>query len=60
MNKRQRLGADEWRQIIDGQQPSGLTVAAYCREQLRITLRHPLFYQKIVAAVRPICGFPAA
>jgi len=33
MNKRQRLGADEWRQIIDGQQPSGLTVAAYCRDR---------------------------
>jgi transposase-like protein len=33
MNKRQRLGADDWRQIIDGQQPSGLTVAAYCRDR---------------------------
>jgi hypothetical protein len=28
MNKSQRPGAEEWRQIIDEQRPSGLTVAA--------------------------------
>lgn len=33
MNKSHRLGAEEWRQIIDGQQGSGLTVAAYCLER---------------------------
>jgi len=33
MNKPQRPGPDAWRQIIDGQQPSGLTVAAYCLER---------------------------
>ena len=33
MNKSQGLGPDEWRQIIDGQGPSGLTVAAYCRDR---------------------------
>jgi hypothetical protein len=33
MNKSQRPGAEEWRQIIDGQQTSGLTVAAYCLER---------------------------
>ncbi len=33
MNKSQLPGAEEWRQIIDGQQPSGLTVAAYCLER---------------------------
>jgi hypothetical protein len=36
MNKSPRPGAEEWRQIIDGQQSSGLTVAAYCLER-RIT-----------------------
>jgi transposase-like protein len=33
MNKSQRPGAEEWRQIIDGQRPSGMTVAAYCRDR---------------------------
>jgi len=33
MNKSQRPGAQEWRQIIDGQRPSGLAVAAYCLER---------------------------
>jgi transposase-like protein len=33
MNKSQHPGAEEWRQIIDGQRPSGLTVAAYCRNR---------------------------
>src|SRR5271165_1630616 len=33
MNKSQLPGAEEWRQIIDGQRPSGLTVAAYCRDR---------------------------
>jgi hypothetical protein len=33
MNKSQLPRADEWRQIIDGQRPSGLTVAAYCRDR---------------------------
>ena len=33
MNKSQRPGAQEWRQIIDGQQSSGLTVAAYCLDR---------------------------
>jgi hypothetical protein len=33
MNKSQLPGAEEWRQIIDGQRPSGLTVAAYCLER---------------------------
>jgi len=33
MNRSQRPGAEEWRQIIDGQPPSGLTVAAYCRDR---------------------------
>jgi transposase-like protein len=33
MNRRQRLGVDEWRQIIDGQQSSGLTITAYCRDR---------------------------
>jgi hypothetical protein len=33
MNKSQLPGADEWRQIIDGQRASGLTVAAYCRDR---------------------------
>jgi hypothetical protein len=36
MNKSPRPGAEEWRQIVDGQQTSGLTVAAYCLER-RIT-----------------------
>jgi hypothetical protein len=36
MNKPQHPGPEEWRQIIDGQQSSGLTVAAYCLER-RIT-----------------------
>jgi hypothetical protein len=31
MNKSQLPGPEEWRQLIDGQRPSGLTVAAYCR-----------------------------
>ena len=33
MNKSQRPGPEEWRRIIDGQRPSGLTVAAYCRDR---------------------------
>lgn len=33
MNKSQLPGAEEWRQIIDGQQSSGLTVAAYCLDR---------------------------
>jgi hypothetical protein len=33
MNKPHRPGPDAWRQIIDGQRPSGLTVAAYCLER---------------------------
>jgi transposase-like protein len=33
MNKSQRPGREEWRQIVDGQRPSGLTVAAYCRDR---------------------------
>jgi hypothetical protein len=33
MNRSQRPGAEEWRQIIDGQRPSGLTVVAYCRDR---------------------------
>ena len=33
MNKSQSLGPDQWRQIIDGQKSSGLTVAAYCLER---------------------------
>jgi hypothetical protein len=33
MTKSQRPGAEEWRQIIDGQRLSGLTVAAYCRDR---------------------------
>jgi hypothetical protein len=33
MNKPQRPGPEEWRQIIDGQRDSGLTVAAYCLER---------------------------
>jgi hypothetical protein len=33
MNKSQRLGPEEWRQIIGGQRPSGLTVSAYCQER---------------------------
>lgn len=33
MNKSRRPGAEEWRQIIDGQRPSGLSVAAYCQER---------------------------
>jgi len=36
MDKSPRPGPGEWRQIIDGQRPSGLTVAAYCLER-RIT-----------------------
>ena len=32
MNKSQHPGREEWRQIIDGQRPSGLTVVAYCRD----------------------------
>ena len=32
MDKSQLLGAEEWRQIIDEQKSSGLTVAAYCLE----------------------------
>jgi transposase-like protein len=27
------LTAEQWRQIIDAQRPSGLTVAAYCRDR---------------------------
>src|SRR5277367_6269114 len=33
MNKSQLPGREDWRQIIDGQRPSGLTVAAYCRDR---------------------------
>ena len=33
MNKSHRSGAEEWRQIIDGRQTSGLSVAAYCQER---------------------------
>jgi transposase-like protein len=33
MNKSQLPGREEWRQIIDGQRASGLTVAAYCRDR---------------------------
>ena len=33
MNKSQRPGREEWRRIVDGQQASGLTVAAYCRDR---------------------------
>ena len=33
MNKSHRPGPEEWRQIIDPQRPSGLTVAAYCQER---------------------------
>ncbi len=33
MNKSHRPGPEEWRQIIDGQRPSGLTVTAYCRDR---------------------------
>jgi hypothetical protein len=33
MDKSQLPGPTEWRQIIDGQQASGLTVAAYCLER---------------------------
>jgi hypothetical protein len=33
MNKSPRPGPEEWRQIIDGQQSSGLTVAAYCLDR---------------------------
>ncbi len=33
MNKSQSLGPDQWRQIIDEQRRSGLTVAAYCRDR---------------------------
>jgi hypothetical protein len=32
-NKSQRPGPEKWRQIIDGQEGSGLTVAAYCLER---------------------------
>jgi|BogFormECP03_OM3_1039632.scaffolds.fasta_scaffold00374_3 hypothetical protein len=33
MNKSLRRGPEEWRQIIDVQQTSGMTVARYCRER---------------------------
>jgi len=33
MNTSQRPGPEEWRQIIDGHRPSGLTVAAYCLDR---------------------------
>ena len=33
MNKSHRPSTEEWRQIIDGQRASGLTVAAYCLER---------------------------
>jgi transposase-like protein len=33
MNKSPRPSPEEWRRIIDGQQTSGLTVAAYCLER---------------------------
>jgi hypothetical protein len=33
MNKSQLPSAEEWLQIVDGQQASGLTVAAYCRDR---------------------------
>jgi transposase-like protein len=32
MNKSRHLGPEEWRQIVDQQRASGLTVAAYCRD----------------------------
>jgi hypothetical protein len=32
MNKSLHPGTEQWRQIIDGQRPSGLTIAAYCRD----------------------------
>jgi transposase-like protein len=33
MNKSPRRGPEEWSQIIDRQQASGMTVARYCRER---------------------------
>jgi len=33
MNKLQRPGPEEWRQIIERQQNSGMTVARYCRDR---------------------------
>ena len=33
MNKSQLPGPEEWRQTIDGQRDSGLTIAAYCRDR---------------------------
>lgn len=33
MEKSRRPNPEEWRQIIDGQRTSGLTVGAYCRER---------------------------
>jgi hypothetical protein len=33
MNKSQSPGPEEWRQIIEGQRASGLTVATYCRDR---------------------------
>jgi transposase-like protein len=33
MNKSQRRGPEEWRQIIDRQQTGGMTVARYCRDR---------------------------
>jgi hypothetical protein len=33
MNRSHRTGPEEWHRIIDGQRPSGLTVAAYCRDR---------------------------
>jgi hypothetical protein len=33
MNKSQHPGPEECRQIIEEQQPSGLTVAGYCRQR---------------------------
>ena len=33
MNKSQRRGLEEWRQIIESQQTSGMTVARYCRDR---------------------------
>jgi hypothetical protein len=33
MNKSQHPGQEEWRQIIDSQRPSGLTLAGYCLQR---------------------------
>ncbi|HEX4130917.1 MAG TPA: hypothetical protein VHZ24_12820 [Pirellulales bacterium] len=33
MNRSRRRGADEWRETISAQAGSGLSIAAYCRDQ---------------------------